>query len=92
MTDHSGKYSRQTASAQISGAAGLIYGFIVASHTSGTVKLWDSLTAANAVLLNTYTLPAGSQVVLFPTPIEFYTGLFATLGGTADITFIYRNN
>ncbi len=91
MTD-SGKYSRQTASAQIAAGGGVVFGVIVASHTSGTLKLWDALTATGAVIMNTYTFATGSQVIWFANPIEFYTGLFATIGGTADITVIYKNN
>lgn len=83
------KYTNLTASALIKTGSGEVAGFIVNSNSSGTLKLWDALTATTPVLMNTYTFPAGSSVVSFPAPINFVTGLFATIGGTADITIVY---
>lgn len=82
------KYTNLSASAQIRDGAGTLYGIIVNSHTSGTIKLWDSLTAANTVIMNTFSFATGSQVYMFPMGISFYTGLYATLGGTADVTLL----
>jgi hypothetical protein len=90
MSTRGALYSNKTASAAIKSGNGLIYGFVVNSHTSGTVKLWDSTAASGTVILNTYTFPSGSQVVSFAEPIAFVTGLYATIGGTADITFIFN--
>lgn len=90
MSTRGALYSNKTASATIKTGNGLIYGFVVNSHTSGTVKLWDNTSAATTVILNTYTFPSGSQVVSFPEPIAFVNGLYATIGGTADITFIFN--
>jgi len=84
------KYTNLSASASIKAGAGTFYGVIVNSHTSGTLKLWDALTATGTVIQNTYTFPAGSQVITFPQGISFYTGLFATIGGTADITILWK--
>lgn len=84
------KYSNQTASALIKTGSGTVYGFIVNSHTSGTLKLWDNTSAASTVICNTITLAAGPQVWTFPAGVSFYTGLYATIGGTADITLIYE--
>jgi len=86
------KYKNTTASVQVQSGAGRVSGFIVNSHTSGTLKLWDSLTAANTIIMNTFTFPTGSSVQIFPDPIDFYTGLFATVGGTADITILWSPN
>lgn len=44
---------------------------------------------ANLLITNTFTLSAGSQVVLFPEAINFYAGLYLTLGGTLDYTVLY---
>jgi hypothetical protein len=82
------KYTNLTASALIKTGFGKVAGFIVNSHTSGTLKLWDNTSAATTVLMNTYTFPSGSQVVTFPEPVSFNTGLYATIGGTADITVV----
>ena len=46
--------------------------------------------SVNRLIMNTYTLPSGSQVVEFPAPIDFVNGLYFTEGGTADITVIYK--
>lgn len=86
------KYTNLSASAQILAGAGTLYGIIVNSHTSGTIKLWDSLTAANTVIMNTFSFATGSQVYMFPMGISFYTGLYATLGGTADVTLLTAPN
>lgn len=85
------KYANVTASAnaQKSGS-GTLYGIIVNSHTSGTIKIYDSLTQANTVIMNTFSFPTGSGVYTFgPNGLSFYTGLSFTIGGTADITLLY---
>lgn len=89
MEINAGKYLRLSASGQVKATAGLIAGFFVASNSSGTVKLWDDTTATGTVILNTFTIPAVG-VYNFPVPIAFNTGCYATLGGTADITFFYK--
>lgn len=63
--------------------AGVLIGFVVASHTSGTVKLEDSVGGGQNLLLNTYTLAVGSQIITLPAPIVFTNGLYITLGGSA---------
>ena len=55
---------------------------------------WGAATMENGaesslLIANTYTLPSGSQVISFPEPIDFYSGLYYTEGGTADVTIIY---
>lgn len=84
------KYTNGTASALIRTGGGSVAGVIVNSHTSGTMKLWDNTSAAGSVIVNTYTFPAGSGTYMFPRPIEFYTGLYFTLGGTLDYTIIWK--
>lgn len=90
MTTRGALFSNKTSSALIKTGAGKVYGIVINSHSSGTVKLWDSTTAADTVIVNTYTFPTGSGVVTFPEPINFVTGLYCTIGGTADITVIYN--
>lgn len=84
------KYRNITADTLIKTGSGTVYGVVVNSHTSGTLKLWDNTSAASTVICNTYTFPAGSSVITFPTAVEFYTGLYADVGGTVDITIIYK--
>lgn len=83
-------YTNLTASALVHTGNGVVSGFIVNSHTSGTLKLWDNTAGSGTVIVNTYTFPSGSSVVKFPADIEFYTGLYATVGGTADITILWE--
>jgi hypothetical protein len=83
-------YTNLSASALIKTGAGRLKGFCVNSHTSGTLKLWDNTSAATTTLLNTITFAAGSGLI-FPFPdVEFGTGLYATIGGTADITIFWK--
>jgi len=86
------KYTNGSTSQLIRTGGGKFYGVIVNSHTSGTLKFWDDTTATGTVILNTITFAAGPQTLLFPTPIEFYTGLFATVGGTIDYTILSKTN
>lgn len=82
-------YTNISASALIKTGAGVVKGFVVNSHSSGTLKLWDNTSAATTVLLNTITFAAGPNFVKLPA-IEFSTGLYATIGGTADITILWK--
>lgn len=84
------KYQNITASTLIKTGSGFVKGFIVNSNTSGTLKLWDNTSAAGTVIINTYTFPAGSSVVSFPDVVAFNTGLYATVGGTADVTLVWK--
>jgi hypothetical protein len=84
------KYKNLSASASIKVGPGYVSGIIVNSHTSGTLKLWDSLTATGTVICNTITFNATDRTI-FLLEIAFTTGLFATIGGTAaDITVVYK--
>lgn len=85
------KYTNLSASAAVKSAAGTLYGIVVNSHTSGTLKLWDNTSAAGTVIFNTITFAAGSGIQLnFAQGISFNTGLYATIGGTADITLLWK--
>lgn len=83
------KYTNISASALIKTGAGALHGFIVNSHTGGTLKLWDNTSAATTVLLNTITFTAGPNFISLPMGVSFNTGLYATIGGTADITILW---
>jgi len=84
------QYLNGTTSQLVKTGAGRFYGFIVNSHTSGTIKFWDNTSAATTVLTNTITLAAGPQQWVFPVGINFATGLFVTIGGTIDYTILYK--
>jgi hypothetical protein len=83
-------YTNISASALIKTGAGRVKGFMVNSHSSGTLKLWDNTSAATTVLLNTITFAAGSGLMFNLPDVEFGTGLYATIGGTADITIFWK--
>jgi len=83
------KYKNLTASGLVHTGFGSVVGIVVNSHTAGTIKLWDNTSAATTVLANTITLGATERFI----PLYeagFTTGLFVTIGGTADITVIYK--
>ncbi len=82
-------YVNLSASAVVKSEAGQIYGIIINSHTAGTLKLWDNTAGSGIVLCNTISLAVGERFI----PLlgaTFGTGLYVTLGGTADITILYR--
>lgn len=82
-------YTNLSASALIKTGAGVLKGIVVNSHASGTLKLWDNTSAATTVLLNTITFAAGPNFIKLPA-VEFSTGLYTTIGGTADITLLWK--
>lgn len=82
-------YRNLSASALVKTGYGVVRGIIVGSHTGGTIKLWDNTSGATTVLVNTMTLGAGERFIdLFD--VSFNTGLYVTIGGTADITVVYQ--
>lgn len=87
---HTARYTNISADTLIKTGTGELYGFIVNSHTSGTLKLWDNTSAATTVLLNTITFAAGPNFVLLPVGVRFVTGLYADIGGTIDLTLIWE--
>ncbi len=86
----SASYTNLSASALIKTGAGVLKGIVVNSHSSGTLKLWDNTSAATTVLFNTITFAAGSGIVINLPAVEFSTGLYATIGRTADITLLWK--
>lgn len=82
-------YKNLSASGLVKTGAGVVEGVVINSHTSGTLKLWDNTSAATTVLFNTITFAAGERFIpLFDA--NFNVGLYATIGGTADITILYK--
>lgn len=72
-----------SASGQVLSASGQLLGVFCASSSSGTLKLWDNTAGSGAVVVNTFSLTAGT---FYPIPASLANGLYAELGGTADIT------
>ena len=82
-------YTNFSASALIKTGPGTVQGVMINSNTSGTLKLWDNTSAATTILCNTITFAATDRFLpLFGA--KFNTGLYATIGGTADLTIFYN--
>ena len=86
-TTPQGKFTNLSASALLATGPGVLVGVVVNSHSSGTLKFWNSLSAADAIIFNTITLAAGERwIPLFGA--KFTIGCYLTIGGTADVTVI----
>lgn len=83
------RFLNTTSSGLVKTGEGTVHGVIVNSHTSGTIKFSNGTTAVNDIM-GTYTFPSGSQVVDFGAGIKCSTGIFATIGGTANVTILYN--
>lgn len=81
------KAQNVTASGLIKTGAGRIKGIFVASASSGTIKLWQNTAGSGTVLVNTFSVAAGTWYSLGD--MAFSTGLFITIGGTVDCTVAY---
>lgn len=83
-------YSKNiTADTLLKSGPGAAVGVVINSHTSGTLKMWDALTATGAVLFNTMTFGASERFVPF-FGAKFIVGCFADIGGTVDLTIVYN--
>lgn len=66
---------------------GVLVGMYVNSTSSGTIKIYDSLTQASTVMNNTITPAIGWHSLGNG---AFATGLSVTVGGTLDATLYYN--
>lgn len=70
---------------------GSLAGIIVNSHTSGTFRVIDGLSAgAGRIMVDTWTLATGPQIITFPKPLDFVTGCFIDIGGTISYTPVWN--
>jgi hypothetical protein len=79
-------YSNRTASALIKTGPGGLVGMYVNSTTAGTIKLWDNTSAAGTVINETITPAIGYHSFA---NASFITGLYATIGGTLNVTLYF---
>lgn len=82
--------SSKTATGQIiSAGSGEIKRIIVNTHSSGVIKLVDSPNSpAGRVILDSYTLPSGAQVI--PVDFTYAEGVhFILVSGSATIQLEY---
>ena len=76
-------YTNLTASALVKTGYGVLKGMYVNSTSAGTIKFWDNTSAATTVINNTITPAIGYHNL---GSVAFNTGLYATIGGTLDVT------
>ena len=82
------KYKNLSASATaLKNGPGILVGMYVNSTSSGTIKIYDSLTQAGTVMNNTITPAVGLHDFFSG---GFSTGLSVTIGGTLDVTLYYQ--
>ena len=75
---------RVTASGTVITGPCRIAGFYVSSTSSGTLVLYDNTAASGTQISGTITPAAG---LFHPFPVDVQNGLYATVGGTIDVTF-----
>ena len=90
IINKTGYYSPITADTSVKSSAGTWHGFIVNSHTGGTLKVWDNTAASGTVLCDTITFAAGPVFQVWPSGIEFSNGLYFDVGGTISITPLFK--
>jgi len=74
-----------SASAQVLAGEGWLSGYTCNATSSGTIALYDALTATGTAVFN--ATPTASETVILPN-IHFKTGCFCTIGGTSiNISF-----
>jgi len=77
-----------TTSTLIKATSGTLIGYLVTSTSSGTIKAYDSGTAATsaAILHDTLTPAAGAFI---PCYMGFGAGLYLVTGGTISFAAVY---
>lgn len=85
--DDATTYKNLTASGLVKTGQGILVGMYVNSTSSGTIKFWDAVTATTPVINNTITPAVGFHWL---GNANFTTGLYATIGGTLDVTLYYQ--
>lgn len=77
------KYKNISASGLVKTGFGVLKGMYVNSTSSGTIKFWDNTEASGTVINNTITPAVGYHDL---GDVAFNVGLYATVGGTLDVT------
>lgn len=89
-TSEYGRPVNISVSSLVKSGQGVVTGIIINSHVGGTLKLWDSLTASGTVIFDTMTFQANERNI-FMLGARYSLGLFATIGGVANITLIVND-
>ena len=88
MNNQANTVKNMTASALVKTGPGVLVGMYVNSTSAGTIRFWDSLTATGVVMNNVITPAIGYHGLGNG---SFTTGLFATIGGTLNVTLYYAD-
>ena len=78
-------YKNLTASGAVKAGECWLAGMYVNSTSTGTVKLYDYLTASGTVIFNTITPAIGYHSL---GNVHCTIGCYADIGGTLDVTFL----
>ncbi len=81
-------YKNLTATALVKEGAGTLHGIFVATTSSGTIKIWDAMSATAPILVNTFTPTAPGYYHMGQAC--FTRGLFITIANTIDCTIIFE--
>lgn len=87
LTADYNRYANLTSSALVKTGNGVLVGMYVNSTSAGTIKFWDNTSAAGTVINNTITPAIGYHNL---GGANFTNGLYATIGGTLDVTLYYQ--
>jgi len=80
-------FKNMTGSGQVFAGGGTLQGMYVNSTSSGTVKLWNSLTATGDVIFNTITPAIGYHNL---GNVQATYGVYASIANTLDVTFFIK--
>lgn len=84
---NSGAFKNISATANVSAVPVCLVGVLCSASTSGTLNLYDSATTTTSVpITGTINLTAGQYL---PIPAAVSSGIYAVVGGTANITLFY---
>jgi hypothetical protein len=81
-----GVFKNLTATANVKASQGALLGFYVNSTTSGTIQFYDDAATDTTAPITGVITPAIGWHNL---PVGFGSGLYAVVGGTANITIVY---
>lgn len=83
-------HARLTATGSIKKNAGKLCGWIVNASSAGTLQINNSPNDASGFnVFGPIPLVAGAVVNLGVRGVDLSAGIYATIGGTADVTFLY---
>jgi len=84
-----GSYMPFTGTKLLQSGQSVVHGVIINSNTTGSFRLYDGTSGAGTPIGGTFTpTTATSDVITFPKPLYFNTGIFIATGGTIDGTVV----